>query len=253
MLALERRNAILALIQEKESVKVQYLSKQFDVTEETIRRDLEKLELEGYVKRTYGGAVLKESTSIDPPFTIREGTNIKGKEAIAKKVMEYIKDGDTLMLDSSSTALHVARELREKQNITVITNSTKIVLELANAPNCTVISTGGMLKSSSLSFVGYRAEEFIQNYNVNKAILSCKGLRMDKGLMETNEMEAQVKQAMVKSADKVFLIVDYTKFDKTSFVNMLAYDQIDLLFTDESLSMEWEQFLQEVNIKYIYP
>jgi DeoR/GlpR family transcriptional regulator of sugar metabolism len=252
MLAIERRRQIVSMLQEKSSVMVPELSKEFNVTEETVRRDLEKLEKEGLLKRTYGGAVLNENTNVDIPLNIREVTNIEGKSLIGKKVAEYIEDGDTIILDSSSTALQVAANIKNKNKITVITNSIKVVLELADAKDCKVISTGGSLRGSAMSFVGHMAESTIKNYNVDKAIICCKGVDKARNITESNEMEADVKKAMIDSADKVFLVVDHTKFDKVAFVKMLNFEHIDSIFTDKKLSEDWELLLNNYNIKVVY-
>ncbi|MCP2240304.1 DeoR/GlpR family DNA-binding transcription regulator [Thermoanaerobacterium thermosaccharolyticum] len=252
MLAIERRKRIMRLIQENQSVLVPELSKLFNVTEETIRRDLEKLEAEGLLKRTYGGAVINENSSADIPLNIREITNIESKQAISMKVAEYIEDGDTLLLDSSSTVLQVAKQIKFKKKLTVITNSEKIILELANAKDCKVISTGGVLKQNSMSLIGNFAEDMIKNFCVDKAIISSKGFDMTNGITESNEMEAEVKKAMADSAEKVFLLLDHNKFDKSSFVKMFDLNKIDYLFTDRKLSLEWEEFLKKHNIDLIY-
>lgn len=252
MLAIERRRKIISLLEEKSSVAVPELSKLFNVTEETVRRDLEKLESEGMLKRTHGGAVVSGSINLDLPLKVREITNIEGKRAIAIKVAEYIKDGDTIMLDSSSTALQVAGQIKDKKKITVITNSVNIVTELANTKDFNVISTGGILRESSMSFVGHLTESSIRNYNVDKAIISCKGIDMKKGITDSNEMEAEVKKAMVEVAEEVFLIADYSKFNKVSFVKTLKPNSINAIFTDKELGDEWEQLLANKNIKIIY-
>jgi DeoR/GlpR family transcriptional regulator of sugar metabolism len=252
MLAIERRRLIISILQEKNSVLVPELSKEFNVTEETIRRDLEKLEKEGILKRTYGGAVLNESTNVDLPLNIREVTNKAGKEAIGAKAAEYIEDGDTILLDSSSTALQVASKIKNKKKITVITNSIKIVLELSDAKDCRVISTGGALRENAMSFVGHMAEQSIKNYNVDKAIISCKGVDKIKHITESNEMEAEVKKMMIKSADKVFLVVDHAKFDKVAFIKMLNLDAVDMIFTDRALSEDWEKLLKNHNVEVVY-
>jgi DeoR/GlpR family transcriptional regulator of sugar metabolism len=252
MLAIERRKRIMSTLQEKGSVLVPELSREFDVTEETIRRDLEKLENEGLLKRTYGGAVINDNTSVDIPLNIREVTNVEGKQAIGIKVAEFIEDGDTILLDSSSTALAVASRIKLKKKITVITNSVKVVLELADAKDCRVISTGGTLRDSAMSFVGHMAEGAIKHYNVDKAIIACKGIDKMKQITESNEMEAEIKKAMINSADKVFLAADHTKFDKVAFVKMLSFEQIHMVFTDRKLSEEWELLLGNHNIKLVY-
>ncbi|NLM13361.1 MAG: DeoR/GlpR transcriptional regulator [Epulopiscium sp.] len=252
MLAIERRKKIIDILNETKSVKVQDLSELFGVTEETIRRDLEKLEKEGLLQRTYGGAILLDSLSEDLPFTVRAVSNPEGKRAIGKVIANYIEDNDTIMLDSSSTALEVAKNLKHKKNITVITNSVIVLTELAQNENCTVISTGGMLRARSMSFVGPGAKQAIENYYVNKAILSCKGIHMQNGIMESNEMETEIKKSMVKSAHTIFYAIDHTKFDQLSFVKMLDIESVDYIFTDKELSKDWEQFLLNKNVKWEY-
>jgi DeoR/GlpR family transcriptional regulator of sugar metabolism len=252
MLAIERRRKIISLLEESNSVLVPELSKVFNVTEETIRRDLEKLEKEGLLKRTHGGAVINDSINLDLPLKVREVTNIEGKRAIGIKVAEYINDGDTIMLDSSTTALQVAQRIKDKRKITVITNSINVVMELSTAKDCKVISTGGILRQSSMSFIGHVVEESIKNYNVDIAVVACKGVDMAKGITESNEMEVEIKKSMVEAAEKVFLLADYTKFNKISFLKMLKLDNVDTVFTDRPLGEEWEQFLSNKNIKLVY-
>ena len=154
MLAIERKNAILERLQKEQRVLVAELSQEYGVTEETIRRDLDKLEKEGFVKKTYGGAVLNENTNIEMPLRIREKTNRKEKQTIAKLVASMIEEGDSIILDSSSTSLMVAHELKDRKKLTVITNSLEVLIEFSKSKGVQVISTGGMLKSSTLSLVG---------------------------------------------------------------------------------------------------
>ncbi|MDI6619226.1 MAG: DeoR/GlpR family DNA-binding transcription regulator [Clostridiales bacterium] len=252
MLSIERRRKIISLLQEHQSVIVPELSKLFKVTEETIRRDLEKLEREGLIKRSYGGAVLSESTNVDIPLKIREITNIEGKQAIALNVAGYIDDGETLILDSSSSALQVARQLKSKKRLTVITNSIRVVYELSNSKDFNIISTGGTLKPNSLSFIGHLAENTIKNYHVDKAIISCKGFNKEIGITDSNEMEAEVKKAMVDAADQVFLLIDHTKVDRASFVKFTSFDRINYIFTDRKFSPDWEDLIHKNNINIIY-
>jgi DeoR/GlpR family transcriptional regulator of sugar metabolism len=252
MLAIERRRKIISLLEERNSVLVPELSKIFNITEETVRRDLEKLEKDGFLKRTYGGAVINDSMNSELPLTIREVTNMEGKLAIGIKVSEYIKDGHTIMLDSSSTALQVAKKIRDKRNLTVITNSVKVVMELASAKDCKIISTGGNLRVNAMSFVGHMAENSVKNFNVDIAIICSKGIDMEKGISESNDMEAEVKKAMIKTADKTFLVGDFTKFNKVSFIKMLRIEDVDKIFTDKTLTEEWEQFILSKNVELIY-
>ena len=185
MLAIERKNEILAILQKEQRVLVAELSLRYNVTEETIRRDLEKLEKEGYVKKTYGGAVLNKNSTTDMPLKIREKTNRKEKQKIAQKVASLIEEGECIMLDSSSTSLLIAQELKKKKKLTVITNSVEVLIELSGCEGIKAISTGGILRDSSLSLVGKAAQDVLSRYNVDKAVLSCKGIDIEKGVTDS--------------------------------------------------------------------
>ena len=252
MLAIERRQKIMAMLNENKSVLVPELAKLFNVTEETIRRDLEKLEKEGLLKRTYGGAVLVENYNVDIPFEFRNATNIEGKKQIALTLIKYIEDGDTLVMDSSTSALQVAKLLKTKKKITVITNSEQIVNELKVFEDIKVISTGGTLRNKSLSLVGPIAENTLRSLNANKAIISCKGFDIEKGFTESNELEAQVKKMMIEIADQVYMIADHTKMNKTALVNIATLDDVDFIFTDKVLPPSQENAIREKNVEIVY-
>jgi len=253
VLAIERRQKIMAMLNENKSVLVPELAKLFNVTEETIRRDLEKLEKEGLLKRTYGGAVLVENYNVDIPFEFRNVTNIEGKKQIALNLIKYIEDGDTLVMDSSTSALQVAKLLKTKKKITVITNSEQIINELkVFEDTIKVISTGGTLRNKSLSLVGPIAEQTLRSLNANKAIISCKGFDIEKGFTESNELEAQVKKLMIEIADKVYMIADHTKMNKTALVNIATLDDVDFIFTDKILPPSQENAIREKNVEIVY-
>lgn len=251
MLAIERKREILATLQREKSVLVAELSQKYNVTEETIRRDLEKLEKEGYVKKTYGGAVLNQNVSVEIPFKVREKTNKKEKQTIARLVQELIGEGESIMLDSSSTSLMVARNLKQYRKLTVITNSVEILLELSNCKNIRVISTGGELRESALSLGGRQAEHMLQRYNVDKAVLSCKGVSMDKDITDSNEPDAQVKSTMRECAKTTIWAIDSTKFDKVSFVHLARFKAGDIIVTDKPLEERWMQYLADYNIRVV--
>src|SRR5699024_10208868 len=140
------------------------LSQIYDVTEETIRRDLEKLEKSGLIIKSYGGAVLNESTNLDLPFNVRKKRNVVGKQKIEGMMRELIQDGDTIMLDSSSTAVFIARALKEKQNLAVIASSIEILIELSDVSGWLIFSTGGMLREGSLDLVCPQSDRTIGSY-----------------------------------------------------------------------------------------
>lgn len=248
MLAIERKSEILSILQKEKSVLVSELSQKYNVTEETIRRDLDKLEKEGYVKKTYGGAVLNQKTNEDIPFKIREKTNIAQKQKIAKTVLKLLEEGESIMLDSSSTSLMIAKSLQQRKGLTVITNSVEVLLELAKNKNLKVISTGGLLRESALSLGGNDAQRLLKRYNVDKAILSCKGIHMEKGITESNEIEAEMKQTMRRCAKETIWVIDSSKFDKVSFVSFNELQKGDLVVTEETPSERWRKYFEEKGI-----
>ena len=252
MLAIERRREILARLTANGKVLVAELAKDFDVTEETIRRDLEKLDKEGLVSKTYGGAVSKHNAAIDLPYNVRENANVEQKKRIAELIAELIEDGERIMVDSSSTALYVIKKIKEKKNLTVITNSVKILLELADKPDWTVLSTGGILKKNSLSLTGSSAEKMIRSYHVDTAICSCKGLDTELGITDSNENDSLIKQAMFQSAERRILALDTEKFDKKSFVKVGDFSDIDLVVSDSAPAEKWIGFCEEKNLKLVY-
>lgn len=252
MLPRERLEIIKQIALKEKKVYVSKLSEKFDVTEETIRRDLEKLELQGIVTRSYGGAILNaEKTNEDIPFYKRSKTNIESKQYIATKAIEFIKEGSTIVADCSSTVLEVLKLIRSRNDVTVITNSVEVLQEL-NQSELNIISTGGGVKQRSLSLQGPITQNTIKKYNVDIALVSCKGIDINKGILDSNEAEAEIKRTMIKQSNKVILLVDHTKYDKTSFVKLFDYESIDYIITDEEPKEEWLSLLHSYNIEVIY-
>ncbi|MDS0525659.1 DeoR/GlpR family DNA-binding transcription regulator [Clostridium sp. SHJSY1] len=252
MLPRERLEIIKEIALKEKKVYVSKLSEKFEVTEETIRRDLEKLELQGIVTRSYGGAILNvEKTNEDVPFYKRSKTNIENKKYIAAKAIEFIKEGTTIVADCSSTVLETLKLIKERKDVTVITNSVEVLQEL-NQSELNIISTGGGLKPRSLSLQGPITQNTIRKYNVDIAFVSCKGMDFEKGILDSNEAEAEIKRAMIKQSNKVILLVDHTKYDKTSFVKLFDYEDIDYIITDGEPKEEWMNLLRSNNIEIIY-
>jgi len=253
MLAVERKNRILAILQSEKRVVVGELSKRFDVSEETIRRDLEKLENEGLVVKSYGGAVLNEENQTDMPLAVRKRTNVEGKKTIAGIISSFIKDGDSLMLDSSSTALFVAKSIKDRKNMTIITNSLEILIELKDQKNWKIFSSGGLLGEDSLALVGSQADKMISGFHVDASIISCKGFDINKGFTDSNDMHASTKRAMLANCDKRVLAVDSSKFNRIAFNVVGGLDDIDVIVTDVKPSEEWLQKFRFSGVECLYP
>lgn len=252
MLAIERRNAILSKLYLDGKVIVSELSTEFDVTEETIRRDLEKLDKEGLAQKTYGGAVLVQNFSTDLPHSVRKKANVQAKQKIAEKVSTLFNDGDCIMVDSSSTALLVLNYIKNLKNITLITNSVEALIELSDKDDWNVFSTGGKLKRGSLSLVGPQAEKTIRAFHVDYAVCSSKGLDMNRGITDSNEKDSEMKQAIFESAETKILLVDSSKFDKISLIKVGDVTNVDIIATDTEPSANWQEYLKSKKIELMY-
>jgi DeoR/GlpR family transcriptional regulator of sugar metabolism len=239
MLAVERQTRLLELLHKQGLVTVAELAPAYHVSEETIRRDLQHLEArELGISRTYGGAYLTRTVTTDVPVNVRENIARERKEAIAAICDELVKDGDTLMLDSSTTALQVATHLKRRKDLTIITNSLSICERLAGS-EVKVICAGGTLRHSQFSFVGPATGEALSRFWADKAIVSCVGVGMDAGLTDSDEREAEVRRLMLARARQRILIADYTKLDKTFFSLIAPLDGVDSLVTDQEPNPRW--------------
>lgn len=252
MLAAERRSIILDKLHEEKSVVVSELSREFEVSEETIRRDLEKLSEDGQVIKSWGGAVLNEKNGIDLPFNIRQKSNPEGKRIIAELVRDAVVDGDHIMLDASTTSVFIAKSIKQKEDLTIITNSIENLLELSDAQDLNLLSPGGSFHPQTMSLLGRRAAEGIGIYNADKLFFSCKAIDIEKGVMDGNDEVASIKQAMLKSSAKVCLAVDSSKFNKRALAGICALSDIDVVYTDKKPSAEWLRAFEENSIECVY-
>jgi DeoR/GlpR family transcriptional regulator of sugar metabolism len=244
MLVAERQRKIVDIVNERSSIRVTELSNIFGVTEETIRRDLEKLEKENLLRRSHG---IEENQS-ETSYIEREIINAAEKRAIAIEAIKRIEPGDQIVLDASTTAWYMAKELPDMR-LTVVTNSIKVAIELSKKDQIRVISTGGSLLSQSLSYVGPLAERSLSMYHVNKAFLSCKGVHLEKGLSDFNELQALVKKKMMEIADKTVLMVDSSKFGVRAFSQISSLSNIDYIITDTKVEDSVKKLLEEKYIK----
>lgn len=247
MLAIERYETILRIVNERGSARVAELSQICGVTEETIRRDLDRLEQQGRLRRSHGGAVSLKGAQPEIPYFEREVSNVEEKKKIAAEAATHVSEGDSIILDASSTAWYMASQI-PNIHLTVLTNSIKVALELSVKDKIEVLSTGGALSPRSLSYVGPLAERSLDLYHVNKAFISCKGIAADKGLSESNELQARLKQKMIHLADQVYLLADYSKFGHQSFAWVASLNSIHQIITDERAPEEELSKIRAMNV-----
>ena len=251
MLALERRNLIVQRLNLEGKVIVSTLSREFGVSEETIRRDIEKLEQEGLATKTYGGAISTSSQNKDLPYKVRKKSNVELKQRIAEVVASMIKDGDHIMLDASSTSLFVIKQIKQLNNITLITNSLEILLELGDKTGWTILSTGGTLREGAYSLSGSSAERMIRDHHVDLAICSAKGIDRNVGITESNEKDAEMKKAIFNAANKKILVMDNSKFDNISFIRVCDIKDVDLIVTEKTPGPAWEKSIADSGVQLV--
>ena len=225
----ERRQRILELVQKSRSVTNEELLKEFEVTKETIRKDLNALAEKRHIVRTFGGAIVRDD--YDPSFEQRLISNLEEKRQIAKEAVGYIKPNDIIAFDSSSTTFELANLLSGDQELVVITNALKVMNVLAKYNSITAICTGGILRSRSLSFQGEAAKNTINTYNIDKAFVSAKALDFEKGIMDSNEGEADIKRLMLEKAKDVTMMVDHDKLTHMAHVTVCPASRINRIIT----------------------
>ncbi|WP_433753066.1 DeoR/GlpR family DNA-binding transcription regulator [Paenibacillus amylolyticus] len=253
MLVAERYEKIVEWVDSQGSMRVTELSERCGVTEETIRRDLDKLEQAGRLRRSHGGAVsvkYKDELQSEIPYPERAVAHAEEKRRIASEAVKMVESGDRIALDASTTAWYMAAGLPNIP-LTVLTNSIKVAAELSNKEQIRVIATGGQLASKSLSFVGPLAERSLDAYHVDKVFLSCKGVHLTKGISESNELQALVKQKMIHIADEVILLADSSKFNIQAFTRVAEMSSVDKVITDQAVDEEHVSTLIEQNITCI--
>lgn len=251
MLPTQRKEKILELLQEDGSAKVADLARIFKVTEVTIRQDLEKLEREGLVVREHGGVHLKNVENQVRNFSLIHQENLKEKELIAQKCLEFIYPGDTIILDSGSTTTEIAKKIVHIKGLTVITNALNIALMLGANPNIEVIMTGGEFKPPTLSLTGQKAADFFKGLNVQKLFLATAGISLKSGLTYPSISDLVVKKAMIDAADTTYLVADSTKIGKSAFASLGALSLIDYIITDEGIEEKHKQVFKENEIELI--
>jgi DeoR/GlpR family transcriptional regulator of sugar metabolism len=251
MLPYERREKILELITEDGSAKVINLAKIFKVTEVTIRQDLEKLDQEGLVIREHGGAYLKNIVDRVKEFSLIHQENMDKKEIIAKKCLEYIENGDTIILDSGSTTTEIAKKLKGKRNLNVITNALNIAMILGGEPGIELNVTGGEFKPPTLSLTGQKAADYFRGLNVQKLFLATAGISLKTGLTYPGISDLVVKKAMIDAADITYLVADSSKIGKSAFASLGALSLINYIITDPGIEEKQKKMFKDFNIELI--
>lgn len=236
LLSEPRRRRILDWLQEEGAARVRDLAQAFQVSEATIRQDLERLEADGFVTREHGGAYLNSVPAQVHALSLQHQENLDKKRRIGALAASLVSDGEALILDSGSTTTEIANRLTNKRDLTVITNALNIALTLGAVPGIAVHMPGGQFKAPTLSLSGDKAVDYFRNIFAGKLFLATAGVAIDAGLTYPSFADLQLKEAMIKAASRVYLVADSTKINKASFTRLGNLDVIDIFITDEGIS-----------------
>jgi len=248
----QRRQEILNLIREDGHAKVQKLSKIFRVSEVTIRQDLEVLEEKGFILREHGGALLKDVGSFASTGTlINENKMKEEKKELARKALELIQEGDSIILDSGSTTTELAKLMTGFKELNVITNALNIALILGGNPGINLIVSGGEFKAPTLSLTGDMAAATFKGIHVDKCFLATAGISEDMQLTYPSLSDLVVKSAMIRAAGKVYLLADSSKIGFSSFASLGRLSLIDTLITDSKITQAQRETIRELKVEIL--
>jgi len=249
--ARERQDHIARFVEEHGRARVAELAVRFAVSGVTIRKDLLVLESAQRLVRAHGGAIAIDRSRPELSFDIRERLQAEEKVRIGAAGAELVQDGESIVMDASTTALSVARQLKGRpgwSQLTIITNGLRIASELAGHPGITVLMLGGRVRWEALSVVGQLGDGLFDRINVQKAFLGAAGFTVESGLADATDEEAQIKRSMVSAAREVIAIVDHTKWGRAAFATFCPADQIGLVLTDAAAPAGMVDELRRRNI-----
>lgn len=246
----QRKQRILEVLARNQAVAVAQLAQSLEVSEASIRRDLQQLEQAGLLRRTHGGAVSNHISTFEPSLAEKEVQLKAEKQAIARVAVDLIEEGDTVMLDAGSTTLQMARQWRRTHNVTVVTDALNIAWELA-AAGVEIVVTGGNLRALTLSLVGPIAEGSLAGLHVNKLFLAANGIDLQAGLTTPNLAEAQTKKAMMRSAREIILVADHSKVGRVAFAQICGLDKVHCLITDPGTPADFLAGAEKLGVRVL--
>ncbi len=247
----ERRQSLMDLLRKQPGLRVPEIARTLGVSEGTVRNDLNALEEEKHLIRVHGGAVLKDArNSTSAAFDVRHQEHSEEKKLIGRMAAELINDGDSILLDASTTAYYLALNLKARNRLRVVTNGIELARPLAQNTSNTVILIGGVVNPEGSSVTGLLSEQIIAELRIQKAFVSCSGFSVEAGMTEVHIEEAQLKRRAIESARQVFTLVDSSKLGIEDLTPFACPQQITHLFTDSGITEEWKCRLQKENIPF---
>ncbi|HZM24828.1 MAG TPA: DeoR/GlpR family DNA-binding transcription regulator [Anaerolineales bacterium] len=247
----ERQKQIHSLLTKQGRLSVAEIVKQFSISQATARRDLESLASQGKAQRVHGGVIAVEQAPPELPILQRESEQLGEKARIGRETADLIADNETVFLGSGTTVLEVARNLRDRKKLTVITNSLPVLNILAGTEEITLISLGGMLRESELSFIGHITEQALNEIRADKVILGIRGLSLEHGLTNDYLQETLTDRAIIRIGRELIVVADHTKVNRVSTVMLAALDVIHTFVTDAKADKKFILALKRQGIQVI--
>ncbi len=251
LLSAERHRLLFEYIKKEKNISITKVCEQFSISEATARRDLDLLAERGLIERVHGGAVAKENGLGEPPVLLRENEQYLEKRRIALAASELIKDGETVFLGSGTTVAEVARNLVNRKNLTVITNSTLVINHLIEFPEITVIVLGGMLRHSEFSLIGHLTNEALSGLRADKVIIGIHSIDANYGLTSGYVPEVVTDRAILGIGKQIIVVADHTKCGRVSIAFVAPVDVINIVITDQAVSQKFESEIIAKNVKII--
>ncbi len=247
----ERQKQIHSLLTRQGRLSVTEIVEQFAISEATARRDLESLASQGKAQRVHGGVIAVEQAPPELPILERESEQADEKTRIGLSAANLVADKETVFLGSGTTVLEAARNLRNRKNLTVITNSLPVLNALAGAEGLTVISLGGMLRNSEMSFIGHITEQALSEVRVDKVIMGTRGVSLEHGLTNDYLQETLTDRAILKIGREVILVADHTKVNRVATALLAPLDSMHTFVTDSKADKKFIQALKKIGIQVI--
>ncbi|WP_332237724.1 DeoR/GlpR family DNA-binding transcription regulator [Sporolactobacillus sp. KGMB 08714] len=230
-----------------EIVSLDELCKKFNVSKNTIRRDINTILGTGTIKKVYGGVTVADPVLI--PFSKRDTSNQAEKIAISKCAAQFIKEDDIVFIDSGTTTRYIVDFIPATLSATIVTNNLDVINSAASLPNIRIVIVGNVYKRETNSFISLDNQNTFDKFNIDKAFMATTGLSLTHGLTNSDFLEFPIKKEIVAKSNKLFVLVDHSKFDHYTLLTYLNLDRIDVLITDEKLKNEYEIYCKEHEIK----
>ena len=247
----ERQKQILSLLSQQGRLSVSEIVAQFSISEATARRDLETLTSQGKAQRVHGGVIAVEQAPPELPILEREGEQADEKTRIGRAAASLVGNNETVFLGSGTTVLEIARHLRDHKHLTVITNSLPVLNILAGNQEITVVSLGGMLRESELSFIGHITEQALSEVRVDKVFMGTRGLSLEHGLTNDYLQETLTDRAILKIGREVLIVADHTKVNRVATALLAPLSQMQTFVTDSKADKKFVQALKKQGISVI--